>query len=138
MNRCCHLAHGEIGEPCREEALWYATVVIGAWMARILLCEEHARVYALMMEVGERAAQAYGRVIDLPVKIKMVAEIYSLPSEAHPLPELYEMKRLIWKCSECELPIVRSLETGRWVLTSPTASALAGMQVAADHEHVPG
>lgn len=116
---------------CNKTAEWFGTFLVGAWRMHVPLCAEHVRTFALMVEALEKSGVPSA---GMPVQILVVAEIYSLSQAG----DRYQLARQLWECSECGLPIVRSLESGSWVLAgSPNVREKVDMALH-PHEHVPG
>ncbi len=129
---CAHRPPTE--RACMEPARWYGSFLVGAWLSIVPLCDEHARVFQLLVESGKAAIRAGGTGFHVQMQIGVVNEIMSLADN-----RTQYGQRQLWTCSECGLPIVRSLEGGKWIIVGEDGSERPLVNaIYQTHEHRPG
>lgn len=119
---------------CMQRARWLGSFLVGAWLSVVPLCEDHVRVFRLLVESGQQVRPAGWTGIHIQMAVGVINEIISLADGQTE----YGRPRQIWKCSECELPIVRSLESGKWVLAGQPDMRAYVEQGLHPHDHTPG
>jgi hypothetical protein len=124
----------QIDKQCPEDAAWFGTMVVGAWVTFVGLCDQHARTFSLMTTALMLTSSNQANV---PMMIGVTDQVRNLKDF-----ELYQLPQQIWSCSECGRAIVRSLDSGEWVLANgwDQAKMLERGEIKPDlaHEHTPG